>query len=286
MIENQRFQTAKHVLKAFEKPETFRAPNHMHFKDASLAGRLCFNVAEIDERLGGGLATNALHEVRCSYVKDIAPASAFVLFLLMQLPKKDSKIIWVLEPSAQMDFGSLYPTGLSQFGLDPERLTIIRPKDLQTAMWAADEAAACHGLGAVIFQLRGNPFKFDMTATRRLMLRAQQNNVFSCILRQSGEEEATASATRWHVEPAPSRVDEDYHQGIGFVRHILTLERNRNSQIGRWHITWNHKTRVFQDAATLPTSQTKNIIHRIPTSGNRSDRPTEMGQIVDFERAS
>ena len=78
-------------------------------------------------------------------------------------------------------------------------MTIVEPADLQGAMWAADEAAGCNGLAALVFQIKGNPARFDITATRRLMLRARGSGVLAMVLRQSGEEEASAAATRWRV---------------------------------------------------------------------------------------
>ena len=33
-------------------------------------------------------------------------------------------------------------------------------------MWAADEAAGCAGLAAMVFQIKGNPARFDILPRR------------------------------------------------------------------------------------------------------------------------
>ncbi|MDJ0930787.1 hypothetical protein [Breoghania sp.] len=79
--------------------------------------------------------------------------------------------------------GVLFPQGLAQTGLDPAGLVLVTPNDLSGALWAADETLKCRGVAAVVLQIEGNPHRFDMTATRRLMLRAQANGGFACMLR-------------------------------------------------------------------------------------------------------
>ena len=182
-----------------------------------------------------------------------------------------------------------FPDGLSEHGIDPNALIFVRPITLQDALWAADQAAKCSDLSAVVFQVKGNPRHFDMTATRRLMLRARESGVLVCVLRQSGEEEASAAATRWHVEIMPSGSEPDFQHGLGQARHMQTLERNRYGQTGQWTLLWNPETRAFEDGASeddTPKTQTAHLVRRLHTSAHRPDSPAEMGQVVDFERAS
>lgn len=240
-------------------------------------GRLGFGIAPIDAALGGGLAVGTLHEIRCALARDIGAATGFLLALLARLPARaDGRIVWIDDPASSMDGGCLFPAGLGQFGLDPGRLVTVRPADLRGALWAAGEAAACGGLDAVVLHLKGNPQGFDLTATRRLMLRARQSGVLAWVLRQSGQEEASAAETRWQVLPAPSPGIE---QGMGPVRLDLVLERNRHGSTGRWSIAWNHRERLFQHVAEDPLSRTAAPAHR-------PGGAPEMGQVVALERAS
>ncbi|NKN34893.1 hypothetical protein HFC70_00835 [Agrobacterium sp. a22-2] len=269
----QRPDNARHL--AFLPPPQTKEGNE-HFT---------FGITEIDHCLGGGLAMQALHEIRCRHGRDIALACGFVLGLLSQLARGHDgrRIIWVVDPASAVDGGSLFPAGLAQYGLDPGCFTLVAPRDLKSALWAADEAAACRDVAAVILQIKGNPARFGLTETRRLAVRARENGVFAGILRSSGEEEATAALTRWLVEPQASSASDDHRNGIGCVRHILTLERNRNGQGGQWPVAWNMKDKVFEYVTPQPAT---NPVHRLPAPGNGPHRPPDMGTLLDFGRAS
>ncbi len=244
-----------------------------------------FDIPDLDQHLNGGMWTNALHEVRCSLARDFACAAGFALGLAAQFGKRDAgRILWVIDPAASVDSGLPFPDGLSEHGIDPKRMVFVRPITLQDALWSADQATKCSDLSAVVFQVKGNPKPFDMTATRRLMLRARESGVLVCVLRQSGGEEAGAAATRWHVETMPSRPDPGFEHGPGQARHVHTLERNRHGRTGQWSLVWNPENRTFEDGTSTP--ETTHRVHRLHAPAHRPDRPAEMGQVVDLERAS
>jgi len=244
-----------------------------------------FDIPDLDQHLNGGTWTNALHEVRCSLARDFACAAGFALGLAAQFGKQDARrIFWVIDPAASIDSGLPFPDGLSEYGIDPKAMVFVRPITLQDALWSADQAAKCSDLSAVIFQVKGNPKPFDMTATRRLMLRARESGVLVCVLRQSGAEEASAAATRWHVEIMPSGPDPDFEHGPGQTRHVQTLERNRHGRTGQWTLSWNPENRAFEDGTAK--TQTTHRVRRIHASAHRPDSPVEVGQVVDFECAS
>lgn len=252
---------------------------------ANVSADTSFGIADLDRHLNGGLPGNALHEVRCSLARDFACAAGFALGLVAQFGKPgSSKVFWVIDPAASVDAGLPFPDGLSEHGIDPKALIFVRPITLQDALWSADQAAKCSDLAAVIFQVRGNPKPFDMTATRRLMLRARESGVLVCVLRQSGEEEASAAATRWHVEVMPSRVDSDFEHGLGRARHLQKLERNRHGRTGQWTLSWNPENRAFEDGTSK--TEAAHPVDRVHAPAHRPDSPAEMGQVVGLERAS
>ncbi|MDP3524307.1 MAG: DNA repair protein [Hoeflea sp.] len=254
---------------------------------------LALGASAVDQCLDGGLACGGLHEVRAELARDIGAAAGFALGIAARAIQADRGgrrgIVWVSDPAARIDGGGLFPAGLAQYGLDPSSLTLVEPADLQGAMWAADEAAGCAGLAALIFQIKGNPARFDITATRRLMLRARGSGVLALVLRQSGGEEASAAATRWHVSTDLSGADEIFERGVGAMRLSLTLERNRTGRTGRWSLAWNPKTRTFDHAAPHP-NPSAHPLDRLPEPFDRQDPPGAMGQVLDrrqdFGRAS
>jgi protein ImuA len=243
-------------------------------------GLIRFDIATMDAVFADGFPVSALHEVRCSLTRDIGAATGFLAGLLAGCMRgRQGRIVWIRDPACHLDGGQLFPAGLSMFGLDPARLLVVHPTDLKTALWAGDEAAKCKDLAGVVFHVKGNPPRFDMTATRRLMLKAQQNDLFVSILRQGGEEEASAAATRWHVQAQSSCADPDLENGIGLLRLGLVLERNRNGRTGQWTIAWNQQKQGFEHVPT-------DYVDRSAASADRPDGAPQMGQVMAFKRAS
>jgi len=285
-----RQQIAADILDAHTRAQQARAYAAMP-ATGPVSQPLALGAVAVDHCLDGGLACGGLHEVRAELARDIGAAAGFALGLAAraQADRGRQGVVWVSDPAARIDGGGLFPAGLAQYGLDPSSLTLVEPGDLQGAMWAADEASGCPGLAALIFQIKGNPARFDITATRRLMLRARDSGVLALVLRQSGGEEASAAATRWHVSTELSGADENYQRGVGAMRLSLTLERNRTGRTGQWSLAWNPKTRTFDHAAPHP-NPSAHPLDRLPESSDRQDPPGAMGQVLDrrqdFGRAS
>ena len=253
------------------------------------SGQLPFNIPQIDSCLGGGLARNALHEIRTDLSRDIAAANGFLLGLLALVIKHhDGQILWASDPTVRCDAGIPFPQGLAGYGLDPRRLVLANPDNLKSTLWVVGEAASCRALAGVVLHVAGNPKSLDLTATRKLQLAAHRQGTTIFILRQAGTEEASAGLTRWRVQPAPSK-DLKYNSHLGPTRLALSLERNRNGTTGDWCLAWNPHERTFEnvEAASRNRALKKPVksgsapanIVRLPyASGNRPDLPPKMGQ--------
>jgi len=285
-----RLQIATDILNArtrAQEAQAYQAHRGRTLGDVGESRPLALGAGAVDHCLDGGLACGGLHEVRSPLARDIGAAAGFALGLAaraMEAGRGGRRgVVWVSDPAARIDGGGLFPAGLAQYGLDPSCLTLVEPADLQGAMWAADEAAGCAGLAALIFQIKGNPTRFDITATRRLMLRARGSGVLALALRQSGEEEASAAATRWRVNTELSGADEIYQRGVGAMRLSLTLERNRAGRTGQWLIAWNPKVRVFDHAAPHAKPPAHSL-DRLPAFSDRQAPPGKMGQVLDRRR--
>lgn len=290
-----RLQTATDILTAqtrVHEARAYQAHRGMALGEVEGTRSLALGASAVDHCLDGGLACGGLHEVRSPLARDIGAATGFALGLAARAMATDRMgrrgVVWVSDPAARIDGGGLFPAGLAQYGFDPSSMTMVEPGDLQGAMWAADEAAGCAGLAALIFQIKGNPARFDITATRRLMLRARQSGVLALTLRQSGEEEASAAATRWRVNTEISGADDTLERGVGAMRLSLTLERNRAGRTGQWLLAWNPKVRVFDHAAPHPDSKpakpSAHSLDRLPASSDRQAPPGKMGQVLDRRR--
>ncbi|MEP3438045.1 MAG: hypothetical protein ABJN75_14880 [Hoeflea sp.] len=279
-----RLQTATDILNARTRAHEAQAYRGTMSDGGQRSAPLPLGASAVDQLLDGGLACGGLHEVRSPLARDIGAATGFALGLAARASQTDrggrQGVVWVSDPATRVDGGGLFPAGLAQYGLDPTGLTIVEPACLQGAMWAADEASDCNGLAALVFQVKGNPARFDITATRRLMLRARGSGVLALILRQSGEEEASAAVTRWRVNTELSGAHDICQRGVGAMRLSLTLERNRTGRTGQWLLAWNPKVRSFEHAAPH-TNPPAHSLDRFPVSADRQDPPGEMGQILD-----
>ena len=205
-----------------------------------------FALPRLDRMRHGGLRRDALHEVRSATKRDAAAANGFAVALLARLALCDDRpLLWIVEADSAREGGDPYGVGLDRFGLDPRRLVVVRVKKPADALWVFEEGLACRGLAGVLAEIRGNPRPLDLTASRRLALRAAAGGGTGLLLRQASEPESGAALTRWLVAPLPATTTEEFSAGIGRPAWRLTLERNRNGQTGAIDVEWNHDRRAF-----------------------------------------
>ena len=241
--------------------------------------RIAFGISTIDARLAGGLRRGALHEIRAAASRDAAAVTGFAAALLSHMPAADRRpIVWIVEASAAHETGLPYAAGLRYFGIDSRRLIVVRVARPLDALWVFEEGLSCAGLSAVVTDLYANPHQLDLTASRRLALRAAAHGVTGFFLRASAHPEAGAANTRWLVAPLPAAEgDERYPDGIGFPAWRLTLERNRQGATGTFDVEWNHGSfRAFSGRAARPA----NSFPGASLSPHRPAAPPDAGKIV------
>ncbi len=230
---------------------------------------LPFAIPDLDRRLAGGLRRDALHEIRSTVSRDAAAATGFAAAVLARLAETDDRpILWIAETAATREAGLPYGRGLDRFGLDPRRLIVVRVAKPAEALWVCEEGLSCRGLAAVLVEIRGEPRLLDLTASRRLALRARACGVMGLMLRQTGYPAPSAAATRWVVAPLPAATLDDYPAGIGRPAWRLVLERNRAGATGVCDVEWDHGRHRFAIAAA-----TASAAHLVPVAAVSSDRP-------------
>ena len=213
---------------------------------------LSLGLAPLDHVLGGGLKLGALHEVRSAETRAAGAAHGFATALIALLARADPRpVLWVSEAGAGREAGRAYGPGLACFGLDPGRLLVVTVEKPGEALWVFEEGLSCAGLAAVVAEIRGNPAVLDLTASRRLALRARDGGVTGFLLRQGGAAEPGAALTRFAVAPRPAD-EADFSFGIGRPAWRLRLERNRFGPAGTFDVEWDHAKRVFRESAGRP----------------------------------
>jgi protein ImuA len=234
-------------------PEAHPAPARQLLSPRRSGAVLPLGIADLDRQLGGGLRRNALHEIRAAETRDTSAASAFTTALLARLAAIDDRpVLLVLEEAAAREGGSPYGPGLGQLGLDPTRLVVVRTRRPEETLWVFEEGLRCAGLAAVLCELRGHPKTLDLTASRRLALRARDSGVMGLMLRQAAAAEPGAAQTRWRVAPRPAASVDDFTEGIGRPAWRLDLERNRAGPTGSFDLEWDHGALRFVIAADAP----------------------------------
>lgn len=206
-----------------------------------------------DGVLSGTLARGALHEIYAAEGPDIPAASGFALALALRASHAQDKampIVWIRQDFLDMEAGRLDAHGLRGFGLDPARLILVRARDPEQALRVAGDAVRCPALGAVLLEPWGEPRMLDLTATRRLALRASASGVTFFLIRLAARPSPSVAATRWRVRPAISiPLAADAPGAPAFAAELL---RHRGGLQGHaWTLEWNHESRSFRDIPPL-----------------------------------
>ena len=196
-----------------------------------------------DAALRGGIRRGALHEVFAARAGEEASASGFALALAARVLAKGKWLLWVRQDFSALESGEVHGAGLMEFGIDPSRVLMLRAPDATASLRAGAEGLDCRGLGAVIVEPWGEPKVFDLTASRRLTLAAQQHGVTAIVLRFGAEPDPSAAETRWLVKAAPSPPDDE---DWGRPLFDAALVRNRHGQAGRWIMEWDCDNGIFQ----------------------------------------
>jgi len=210
-------------------------------------GAFSLGVAEIDAALNGpqgaGLALGALHEIYAHAAAD-APAACAIALAFVMRAAGGKPIVWVRQDFAALEMGEIHAPGLVELGLDPDRLVLVRVRDGPAALRAAEEAARCPALGAVLIELWGQHRSLDLVATRRLSLAAEGSGVPLIMMRAGASPTPSAAASRWRVRAAPSIPLEA--DAPGHPAFVIDLVRSRAGPAGRsWNVDWNRDQRSF-----------------------------------------
>jgi len=182
----------------------------------------------VDHCLGGGLALGQLHEIGAAGIDAETGAlpAAFVTALLARI-EPNRPVFWIAPAE------DLHPPGLLTYGLDPNRLVLVRPgRDVATL--ASMEVVLGEGVAAAVV---GEVGCLDRTASRRLQLACQRHGSTGFVLRRwphghrTPDRETSVAVTRWHLTPMPSEKD---GKDPGLPRWHVALTHARGGRPGEW----------------------------------------------------
>lgn len=221
------------------------------------AAEPCFatGAEAFDAALGGGLPLAALTEIHGAETRDAGAASGFALALaglLLARATQRAPLLWIGTAEIFREAGMPYAPGLrARFGIEPQELLVAEAPKLPDVLWIAEEAANLKGFSAVILEIRGNPQKLDLTATRRLHRRAQAAGRPVFLLRQAALPEPTAAPVRLVVSPATAAprhtIAGPLAGSIGPPGFAVRIDKSRLALPGQFTLEWNADERSFAE---------------------------------------
>ena len=234
-------------------------------------------VQTIDQALGGGLARGALHELYAAAHADTVAATGFAL-ALAAMASKDRPTLIVRQDVIDTETGCLNTAGLSEMGLDPHRIILVRARDIAGGLNAGEQAARCVGLGAVVIAFWGESKLLDLKASRRLSLAAGKSGVPVIMVRAAAAPSQSAATTRWRVRASPSRALAANAPGLPAFE--LDLLRLRGGMAGHlWSVEWDRAHKRLQHRPSQSTPLPRSVV-----SFSRDGSPASPAQHPAFRR--
>jgi protein ImuA len=189
----------------------------------------------------GVFPVGALHELICPTSEQAAATSGFIAGILGTLMKQDGVCLWVSSSR------KLFPSSLSVFNIEPDRVVFIDLKREKDVLWVTEEALKCEGLTAVIAELHD----INIAQSRRLQLAVESSKVTGFILRTDLYKAKTSTCVaRWRISSISSKT-EDGLPGVGFPRWQVELLKVRNGNPGVWRMEWAGRSFVSLDEKVI-----------------------------------
>jgi protein ImuA len=240
----------------------------------------------LDAALGGGLPFAGLTEIHGLETRNSGVVAGFALALAALSMKKQGglPLLWVGTSEVFHEAGLPYAAGLARaFGIDPNNLLVSAAPKLADALWVAEEAARLSALAAVLVELRGNPEKLDLTATRRLHRRARHAGRPVFLVREAAHADPTAAPVRLVVRPVPAApratLAGPLAGTIGAPAFGVFLGKSRAALSAEFVLEWNSHDLAFQER------QPPDPRRLVPLSRPGAGVAAAAGSVLAFARA-
>jgi protein ImuA len=148
------------------------------------------------------VADGPLNEILPASPGDHAAALGFALGWAM-MAAGDGMLFWAAPEADFFEDGLPNAEGLVQFGMDMNRLLMVRAASQTDALWAAEQALSTPHITALC-AISASCKPLNLTATRRLLLTAERHKT-RCILLRLDNAGASAAWSRWRVSTGSSQ---------------------------------------------------------------------------------
>ncbi|MFC6491262.1 ImuA family protein, partial [Nitratireductor sp. GCM10026969] len=222
--------------------------------------------------------------------RDAGAATGFALALSSLLrkegrrPEKRRAVCWIGTADLVREAGFPYAPGLKRvFGLPAHDLLFCAAGKLADALWIAEEASRLDDFAAVVLEIRGNPARLDLTATRRLNRRAQERGRPVFLIRAASFAEPTAAPVRFHVSSTPavprSTLSGALEDSIGHPAFTVAIGKSPTSLPGEFVLEWNPDVLAFHE---IRPAHPRALV---PAPAHRPHLPAAGGTVVALRRA-
>lgn len=195
------------------------------------------------------LLPGALHDIFAASEADGPAAHGFVTGHAIRMAA-GRPVVWIFHDMVGRELGRPNGEGLSDMGLAPRDLLLVRVRNAQELLTATEEAARHPSMGVVMASLWGDPKAFDLTASRRLALAASRSGVAILCARLAATPAPGAAWSRWSVKSVASRPLEG--GAPGHPAFSITLLRHRGGAAPAiWTLEWDRAQRSFSEPAPL-----------------------------------
>ncbi|MGH6746085.1 ImuA family protein [Novosphingobium sp.] len=214
------------------------------------------------------LQQDGVHEFYAATEQDGGAALALALLCAVQARKAREPLLWLRLGKLNGKGGGKqarsrpYAPGLAELGIDPAAMVLLRLPDLQSLLRAGVDSVRHGGAAAVVMEMDGRAPAFDLTASRRLALAAEQSGTMVMIVRSGAQPTPSAAHTRWQVTSAPSVPLPANAPGDPVFD--VTLLRRRGGREGlNLQLEWNREQGTFR----------KPMLGHAPLSGGHLSLP-------------
>ncbi len=197
------------------------------------------------------LGQTSLHEIVPTGWKDIGAMLGFVTGAVGQAGKASQPnktggaagpCLWIRSPKTERDLGQLFGPGLHDFGIDPNQVMIANARHDKDILGIMEEGLSTPALSTVIATLPANSACYDLTASRRLALRAREHGVRALLCRVGPGLAPSATHYRWQIRARPQRPSGKQAAPTFTPTWQVGLVKSKQSAPGRWVMSWNHET--------------------------------------------
>lgn len=196
------------------------------------------------EGVRAAVAYAPLNEIMPSTPGDHPSALGFALGWAIAAAKSktgNGMIFWAAPERDFFEDGLPNAEGLTQFGIDLDRLLMVRANSQIDALWACEQALTTPET-TVLCAISPSKKPLSLTATRRLLLTAEKHKT-RCILLRLDAAGASATWSRWQISAAPSQAIARELGAPAFKAH-LTRNRLGTSNLS-FNLHWDINDHAF-----------------------------------------